>query len=62
MEQSQRLMEALLKIKTEIEDKLDYEFRSSVEESYGIPTVANTSIVLGLRKKTKIDKRVVTTL
>jgi len=48
---SQQMMEALLSSKTEMEDEVELEFRSSVEESYGIPTAANTSIILGLRQK-----------
>ena len=42
------MMEALLNIKAEMEDEFEGQFRSSVEESYGIPVSANTSIILGL--------------
>ena len=33
-----------------MEDEFEAEFRSTVEESYGIPISANTSIILGLTK------------
>jgi len=41
------MMEALLNIKAEMEEEFEDEFRSSVEESYGIPISANTSVILG---------------
>ena len=56
LRKNQGVMKALLNIKTEMEDEFETEVQNSVEESYGIPISANTSIILGLTNdfKTKI--------